>query len=83
MNRKIYHVVAAGDAWSVRRDRARRADSWHENKANAVARAKALARGSSAPGQVIVHGKNGRIQGEWTFARRIRCLPPVWKMNAT
>lgn len=67
MNRKIYHVVRGVAAWHVRRDRARRSDSCHENKTKAIARAKALASRRGVLGQVIVHGRNGRIQTERTY----------------
>ena len=66
MSRKVYHVAPVGDAWGVRRARRIRADSVHLFKADAVARAKRLAK--AAPlGQVKVHGRNGRIQLEFTY----------------
>ncbi len=66
MVRKVYHVTPVGDAWGVHRARRKRADSIHLFKTDAIARAKRLAR--AAPlGQVKVHGRNGRIQDEFTY----------------
>lgn len=68
MVRKIYHVIPAGDGWRVKRIGARRADSMHGRKADAVARARVLAKGTVLR-QVRVHGENGRIQAEYTYGR--------------
>ena len=66
MVRKVYHVTPVGEAWGVRRARRKRADSIYFIKTDAIARAKRLAR--AAPlGQVKVHGRNGRIQLEFTY----------------
>lgn len=66
MVRSVYHVMPIGDAWGVRRERRKRADSLHLIKTDAIARAKRLAR-AAAVGQVKVHGRNGRIQNEFTY----------------
>lgn len=66
MDRKTYHVTPVGHAWGVRRARRKRADSIHLFKTDAIARAKRLARAASL-GQVKVHGRNGRIQTEFTY----------------
>jgi hypothetical protein len=68
MARKIYHVIPAGDEWRVKRIGAYRADSMHGRKSDAVARARVLARGKALR-QVCVHGKDGRIQAEYTYGR--------------
>ena len=66
MKRKTYHVTPVGYAWGVRRARCKRADSVHLFKMEAISKAKRLAR--AAPlGQVKVHGRNGRIQLEFTY----------------
>jgi Uncharacterized protein conserved in bacteria (DUF2188) len=66
MDRKVYHVTPIGEVWGVRRARRKRSDSIHFFKTEAIARAKRLAR--AAPlGQVKVHGRNGRIQLEFTY----------------
>lgn len=66
MTRTVYHVTPVGDAWGVRRARRKRSDSVHMFKDDAVARAKRLAK-AAALGQVRVHGRNGRIQNEYTY----------------
>ena len=66
MRRKIYRVYWRGSAWAVRHPRDRRPIRC-AGKKDALQVAKWLAFFSRAPGQVIVHGKNGRIQTEWTY----------------
>jgi hypothetical protein len=68
MNRKVFHVKSDGSAWCVKRAGARRADSFYGKKSDAIARAKALAK-APEPGQVKVHGRNGRLQCEFTYGR--------------
>lgn len=68
MAQKIYHVIPVGNAWRVKRIGARRAASVHRRKADAIARAKALAQGA-APRQVRVHGRSGKIQIEYTYGK--------------
>ncbi len=68
MKRKIYHVVPAlGVWWQVRHVRPNRLDSVHEKKPQAIARAKALASRRHMRAQVVIHGRNGKIQSEWTY----------------
>jgi len=57
---------APGGDWKVKRDGAERADSVHEDKSDAVARARKLGRASNSE-QVIVHGRDGKIQTEHTY----------------
>ncbi|MEJ0038624.1 MAG: DUF2188 domain-containing protein [Gammaproteobacteria bacterium] len=71
MSRNVYHVTPVGDAWGVRRARRIRSDSIHLLKTDAVARAKRLAKAASL-GQVKVHGRNGRIQTEFTYVEDSR-----------
>jgi uncharacterized protein DUF2188 len=66
MRRKTYHVTPVNGAWRVKRAGAKRADSLHEKKRDALSRAKTLARGAML-GQVKVHGENGEIQTEYTY----------------
>lgn len=67
MNRKVYHVVHRGESWLVRRVRARRANGCHSSKAAAIVQAKALANRPGLLGQVVVHGRDGRVQAERTY----------------
>ena len=67
MARVKYHVTPTDDGdWKVKRQGADRADSVHEDKSDAVARAKELAK-SNPLGQLIVHGRDGKIQTEHTY----------------
>ena len=69
MNRKIYHVVMRSEAWHVRRTRARRSSGCHESKAAAIVQARALASRRGSLGQVVVHGRDGKVQTEWTYGK--------------
>ena len=69
MKRKVYHVVPDERGWCVRRGRARYMDTWHPRKVQATARARSLAIVSGMLAQVVVHGRNGKIQFEWTYGK--------------
>ena len=67
--RVTYHVVpdeALG--WTVKKEGARRASATAATKQEAIVRAKELAK-QQALGQVVVHGRNGAIQTEWTYGK--------------
>lgn len=68
-SRKVYRVTptGAGD-WKVKRDKTERADSIHTDKSDAVSRAKELAK-SYSKGQVVIHGKDMKIQTEHTYGK--------------
>lgn len=67
--RKVYHVTPKPDGgWQVKAENASRASSNNERKADAVDRAKELAK-SSELGQVIIHKQNGTIQTEYTYSK--------------
>lgn len=66
MRRRTYHVTPADGAWRVKRAGAKRADSVHEKKSDAISRAKELAKKAKL-GQVKVHGEDGEIQTEYTY----------------
>lgn len=65
--RKTYHVVNEDGDWKVQLENAQRASGVFETKANAIERARDLAK--AAPlGQVIVHRQGDDvIQNEWTY----------------
>jgi uncharacterized protein YdaT len=66
-NRKTYHVTHDDEGgWRVKSEGASRASSTHENKAEAVQSAKDLAKAQPL-GQVVIHGKDGKIQTEHTY----------------
>jgi hypothetical protein len=67
MGRVKYHATPAqGGDWKVKRAGAGRADSIVKNKADAIERAKELAK-SYPLGQVLIHGKDNKIQTEYTY----------------
>lgn len=67
--RKTWHVTSAGDGdWKVKARGADRAAGIFSEKVDAVERGRELARGQSL-GQLVVHGRNGRIQTEYTYGR--------------
>jgi hypothetical protein len=69
MVRDKYRITPAGDGdWKVKRDGASRADSIHPNKSDAVERGKDLAN-SGGPGQLVIHGRDGKIQTEYTYKK--------------
>jgi hypothetical protein len=65
-NRKVVDVVPDGSDWKVKSRDASRADSIHGNKADAVARAKDIAK-NAPTGQVVIHKMDGKIQTEHTY----------------
>ena len=65
-NRTVYHVVPDANSWKVELEGSNSTEILVDNKDNAVAQARDLAK--AAPlGQVIVHGRDGRIQDEYTY----------------
>jgi uncharacterized protein YdaT len=68
-NRKVEHVVPrSGGRWAVKAKNVDKASSIHDNKDEAIRRAKELAK--DAPlGQIIIHKKDGTIQTEHTYGK--------------
>jgi hypothetical protein len=68
-NRTVYWVTPGNDGdWRVLREVAERAASVHENKDDALAEAKRMAK--AAPlGQVKVQKADGKIQEEFTYGK--------------
>lgn len=67
--RVTYHVTPTKDGdWKTKRSGADRAAGIHENKSDAIAQAKELAK-KQPLGQVKVHGKEGDIQTEYTYGK--------------
>ena len=63
-----WHVVPHGRGWAVRREGADRAAAVYAEKTKATDRAAKMAR-SAKSGQVLIHGRDGRIQSEHTYSR--------------
>lgn len=69
MSRLIWHVTPTGDGdWKVKRTGASRADSVHDNKAEAVERIRELG-ASNMPAQAVIHDRYGKIQTEHTYGQ--------------
>lgn len=68
-DRKTYHVVSVDGDWKVKLEHAQRSSGVFDTKAEAIERAKELAK--AAPlGQVKVHREgDNEIQKEWTYGR--------------
>ncbi len=67
--RKTYHVTPSTDGrWKVKEEKASRASSSHDTKAEAVDRAKELAKNQEL-GQVVIHKKDMTIQTEHTYGK--------------
>ena len=69
----IIHVVLQRDIWLVRREDANRAMSVHKTQRDAVDVARKIARAQK--GQLVIHGRNGRVRqrniyGRYTGPRR-------------
>lgn len=60
MAKKDIHVVPHEDGWARRKEGAERAGSVHDTKADAVEQAREQARRERV--DVIIHGRNGKIQ---------------------
>lgn len=66
MARKSYHVTKGTSRWKVKGAGNSKASATANTKAAAVSKAKSLAK-AVPKGQVVIHGKNGRIQTEHTY----------------
>ncbi len=64
--RKKYHVTPTDEGWKVKAEASSRASSTHKTKAEAITRAKELAKAQRL-GQVIIHKMDGTIQTEYTY----------------
>jgi hypothetical protein len=65
-NRTVYHVVPNANSWAVKEEGEGQPEVLVNNKDNALAHAKDLAK--QAPlGQVIVHTRDGKIAEEFTY----------------
>ncbi len=65
--RKVYHISPRQEGgWQVKAEKASRASNIEKTKAEAVEKAKELAK-AVTEGQIIIHKKNGTIQTEHTY----------------
>jgi len=66
MNRKKYHIVPWESGWKVELEHSPEALFVNRSKDAAIQWARELAK-NNKPSQVIVHGKDGKIQEEYTY----------------
>jgi len=65
-DRSVFHVVPNVNSWAVKEEGSSEPEFLVDNKDNALAHAKDLAK--QAPlGQVIVHTRDGKIAEEFTY----------------
>jgi hypothetical protein len=72
--RTRYHVTPGGNDWKIQRGGSSRASARFETKAQALSRAREMARNSGA--QLFIHGRDGKIQEERTYPRSSDPHPP-------
>lgn len=68
MQRLKYHVVYTENAWHVKLEHSPEPISTHHTQDEAIKSARALAKQAELA-QVIVHGKDGKIQTECTYGK--------------
>jgi hypothetical protein len=64
-----YHVEPSDRGWRVLKEGATRASATFDTKTDAVSRGRELAKGQPQ-GRLVVHGKDGRVQDEFTYEGR-------------
>jgi hypothetical protein len=71
-HRSVVHIVPSERGrtrgWIVQSERTARAGDTYKTKDAAIVRGREIAK-SSGLSQLVVHGKNGKIQFEWTYER--------------
>ena len=70
---KRIHIVPADDGWAVKREKSERASAKTDTKSKADAIGRAIARKEN--GELIIHGKNGKIQDSDSFGNDP--VPPI------
>ena len=65
--RTVYYVQTSGEAWVVKKKGKVSPESKHKTKTKAVTVGRRLAKRAHPWGQLIIKGRNGRIQTEHTY----------------
>ena len=73
-DRLVLHVTPNANGWEVKRAGSDATEVLVDNKDNAVAHAKDLAKGAGL-GQVVVHNRDGKIAEEFTYGDDPRETP--------
>jgi hypothetical protein len=66
-DKRRVHVTPKGDNWAVQREGAKKASGVHDTKKEAVDQGRNLAKQDK--GQLLIHGKDGKIQEERTYRK--------------
>lgn len=61
-SKRNQHVVPHADGWAVRGESAERASGVYDTKAEATAAARGIARNQGT--ELVIHGRDGRIQSK-------------------
>lgn len=69
------HVVSSGSGWAVKAPNASRASSKHSTQAEAISAARQVVRNSGG-GELVIHGKDGRIRDSDTVSPGRDPFPP-------
>ena len=72
--RTVFHVVPDANSWKVRQASSGEYEVLVDDKDNAVAHAKELAK-QQEPSQVVVHNRDGKISDEFTYGDDPRNIP--------
>ena len=64
-SKRDIHVVPHSSGWATRKENAERAGSVHDTKAEALSQARDQAKRERV--EVVIHGKDGRIQDSDSF----------------
>jgi hypothetical protein len=74
--KKNLHVVPHNDGWAVRKEGSNRASSVHDTQKDAIASARLSA--IKSRGELVIHGRNGRIRDKDSYGND-PCPPPDTK----
>lgn len=72
--RTVFHVTPNANGWEVRRQGSDATEVLVDNKDNAVAHARELAK-EREPSQVIIHTRDGKFETEYTYGDDPRDIP--------
>ncbi len=75
MDKRNIHVVPDGNGWATRREHADRASSTHNTQADAIERAREIARREQI--EVVIHRPDGRIRDKDSYGNDP--APPIDK----
>ena len=77
MAKKNQHVVPLGNGWAVKGEGNLRYTAITERKADATTVARTIAKNSNS--ELVIHGKDGRVQGKFSYGKDTN--PPIDKVK--